>query len=262
MPLFDFKVALMALALITPRTFVCLAILPGFGTRTLVGMARNAMVIAIALPAVVPTYVAIVEAPPDLVAIVIITLKEGMVGVILGTMLAFPIWIIQSAGTIIDIQRTPIQNHNQNVSQDQDASTLGAFILQAAVIVMIEAGLYLALTKTLLDSYSYWPVVQLTSPIGSAQFDVILQRAGSFLGFVVIYTAPVIIPLLLVELAFAVMGIFAPTMQVSYAASPIKSLTALFVLLVYWSTLSHYISGDFSHQLDLIRALYQRPEPN
>ncbi len=262
MPLLDFKVALMALALITPRTFVCLAILPGFGTRTLVGMARNAMVIAIALPAVVPTYFAIIDTPPDLVAMVIITFKEGMVGILLGTMLAFPIWIIQSAGSIIDLQRTPIQNHNQNVSQDQDASALGAFILQAAVIVMIEAGLYLALTKTLLDSYAYWPVVNLASPLGSVQFDMIMQRAGSFLSFVVIYTMPVIIPLLLVELAFAVMGVFAPSLQVSYAASPIKSLTALFVLLVYWSTLSHYISGDFSHQLDLIRELYQRPAPN
>lgn len=262
MPLLDAKVAMMALALITPRALVCLAILPGFGTRTLVGMARNAMVIAIALPAVVPTYFAIKDAPPDLVAVVMITLKEGIIGLMLGTLLAFPIWIIQSAGSIIDLQRTPIQTQNLNVSQDQDASALGAFILQAAVIVMIEAGLYLALTKTLLDSYAFWPVLSLESPIGAAQFDVIMQRVGSFLTFVVIYTTPVIIPLLLVELAFAVMGVFAPSMQVSYAASPIKSLTALFVLLVYWSTLSHYISNDFSHQLDLIRALYQRPGSN
>ncbi len=257
--LIELKTLLVALALITPRAFVCLAILPGFGTRTLVGIARNAVAIAIALPAIVPTYLAVKEAPPDFVMAAVLAFKEGVIGVIIGTMLAVPIWVIQSVGSFIDLQRTPVQTQNLNVSIDQDASALGALLLQAAVIVMIEAGLYLALTKTLLDSYGAWPVMNLTPPLEQAQMEVIIQRAGDFLGYVVIYATPVLIPLLLIELAFAMMGVFAPSMQVSPAASPVKSLVGLLVLLLYWSTLSHYVSGDFSHHLDLIRSLYQRP---
>jgi type III secretion protein T len=257
--LVEIKTFLLALTLIVPRGFVCLAILPGFGTRTLVGVPRNAVSMAIALPAVLPTYFALKETPPDLLLAMILAFKEGILGVILGTLMAIPIWVIQSVGSIIDLQRTPIQTQNLNPSQDQDASALGSLILQAAVIVMIEAGLYLAMTRTLLDSYAAWPVVNLTPPLDQAQLAVVLKRAGDFLSYVVLYTAPVIIPLLLIEAAFAMLAVFAPSVQVSQYASPIKCLVALIVLLMYWNILSHYVSGDFSHQLDLIRSLYQRP---
>jgi type III secretion protein T len=260
--LIEVKALLLSLALITPRAFVCLAILPGFGTRTLVGIARNAVAIAIALPAVIPTYLVVRETPPDLVVGVVLAFKEGVIGALIGVLLAIPIWVIQSVGSFIDLQRTPVLTQNLNVSQDQDASALGALILQAAVIVMIEAGLYLALTKTLLDSYGAWPVMNLIPPFEQAQMGVLIQRAGEFLSYVVIYATPVLIPLLLIELGFALMGVFAPSMQVSPAASPIKSLVGLLVLLLYWGTLSHYISGDFSQQLDLIRSLYLRPSTN
>lgn len=255
----DIKTLLVALALITPRAFVCLAILPGFGTRTLVGVARNAVAIAIALPAVVPTYLAVQAAPPDLVMAMVLAFKEGALGVLIGTLLAIPIWVVQSCGSFIDLQRTPVLTQNLNVSQDQDASALGALLLQAAVLVMIEAGLYLAMTRTLLDSYAAWPVVSLVPPLEQAQMVEVVRRFGDFMASVVVYATPVLIPLLLIELAFALLGVFAPSMQVSPAASPVKSLVGLFVLLVYWGAWSHYIGGDFSRQLDLIRSLYQRP---
>lgn len=255
--LIDLKTLLVALALITPRAFVCLAILPGFGTRTLVGIARNAVAMAIALPAVVPTYLAVREAPPDLVMGMVLAFKEGALGVLIGTLLAIPVWVIQSVGSFVDLQRTPVLTQNLNVSQDQDASALGALLLQAAVLVMIEAGLYLAMTRTLLDSYAAWPVVDLAPPLERAQMAELVRRAGEFLASVVVYSTPVVIPLLLVELAFALLGVFAPSMQVSPAASPVKSLVGLFVLLVYWSSLAHHVGGDFSRQLDLLRSLYR-----
>ena len=129
--LIEVKALLLSLALITPRAFVCLAILPGFGTRTLVGIARNAVAIAIALPAVIPTYLVVRETPPDLVVGVVLAFKEGVIGALIGVLLAIPIWVIQSVGSFIDLQRTPVLTQNLNVSQDQDASALGALILQA-----------------------------------------------------------------------------------------------------------------------------------
>lgn len=253
------KTLLISLALITPRAFVCMAILPGFGTRTLVGMMRNAVSMAVALPAIIPTYAAVQELPPDLIMAMVFAFKEAALGAILGTMLALPIWVIQSVGSVIDLQRTPVLTQNINPSQDQDASALGTLLLQAAVLIMIEAGLYLALTKTLLDSYAAWPVLSLSPPFDLSQMEQITQRFGDFLGHVVIYAAPVMIPLLLVEFAFSLLGVFAPSLQVSTAASPVKSLVALLILLLYWGTLAHFVGSDFSHQLDLIRSLYIKP---
>jgi type III secretion protein T len=257
--IFEVKTALMALALIVPRSFVCFAILPGFGTRTLVGMARNSVCMAIALPAVVPTFYALQDAPPDFTMVLIIAFKEGLIGALIGTLLAVPIWVVQSMGSIIDLQRTPVQTQNLNASIDQDASGLGAFLLQAAVVVMIQAGLFMAMSKTLLDSYGVWPVMHFAPPLEYVHMQEIIKRFGELMTYVVVYASPVMIPLLLVEMGFAVLGVFAANLQVSTAASPIKSLLGLFVILVYWATLSHYITGDFARQLDLIKTLFLLP---
>jgi type III secretion protein T len=72
----------------------------------------------------------------------------------------------------------------------------------------------------------------------------------------VLYTAPLIVPLLLVEMAFAMVGQAAPQMQVSTLASPVKCLVGMIVLLLYWNSLSQHVSGDFARQLDLVASLY------
>lgn len=254
--LFEINTALMALALITPRVFVCLSVLPGFGTRTLTGMSKTAVCIAIALPAVVPTYLALDAAPPPVALAGVWAFKEAAIGLVLGMLLAIPIWVLQCVGSLYDLQRTPVQVANTNPSQDQDASATGALLLQAGVLVMIEAGLFLNFIRVLLDSYAAWPVASLAPSVLDVPMNEIVLRFGAFMTWVVLYTAPLIVPLLLVEMAFAMVGQAAPQMQVSTLASPIKCLVGMIVLLLYWPSLSQHVSGDFARQLDLVSSLY------
>lgn len=254
-PILALNLALLALALVTPRAFVCLAILPGFGTRTLVGVARNAVAMALVLPAALPTYLALQQARFDLLGFAAIALKEATIGVFLGVLLSMPIWALQSVGSFFDLQRTPVQVQNVSASMDQDASATGALLVQAGMLVMIEAGLYLGLTTVLLDSYGLWPVL---SPLPTAlqvPAAELVARVGGFIGSIVVYTAPLLLPLILVELGFAVLGTFAQGLQVSALASPVKCVLGTAVLVWYWPTLAHHVAGDFSHQLDLVAAL-------
>jgi type III secretion protein T len=252
----ELKTALLALALVMPRAFVCFAILPGFGTRTFTGIMRTAVSLGIALPAVVPTYIAVSAAPPIAALAGLWAFKEALIGLVLGTLLAIPIWVLQSVGSIYDLQRTPIQVSNTNPSQDQDASATGAVLLQAGVLVLIEAGLFLNFVRVLLDSYVAWPVASLTPRLLEAPPHELIQRVGLFAMHILLYTAPLLVPLLMVELAFAMLGQAAPQLQVSTSAAPVKCLVGMLVLVLYWATLSHHIASDFSRQLDLVAALY------
>jgi type III secretion protein T len=252
----DVQLALIALALVTPRAYVCLVILPGFGTRTLVGIARNAVGMAIALPAALPTYLALQsDVRGSLLLFAAISLKEALVGAFIGVLLAIPIWVLQSVGSIFDMQRTPVQVQNVSPSIDQDASATGSVLLQAGVLVMIEAGLFLGLTRVMQESYGLWPVLSPLPAFLDVPMAEFLQRVGAFMGSVVVYTAPLLLPFLLVELAFAVVGTFAQGMQVSTLASPVKCVLGMAVLVMYWPTLAHFVAGDFSRQLDLVAAM-------
>lgn len=247
--LVDIQTFLVALALTVPRTAVCLAILPGFSGRTLQGQMRNAVAFAIALPAVAPAFLTLQNSTPGLLVAAALALKEAGIGLLLGVLLSIPLWVAQSIGSILDSQRSPIQIQS-NV--DQDASVMGSVLLQAVVLVMIQAGLFVALVRILIDSYGLWPALSLTPPFEPGHLDLLIKRFGEFFWHIAVYGGPVIMPLLMVDFGLAVIGIFAANLQVSFLSAPIKSLVGLFILLVYWPIFSHYVAGDFAHMLDFV----------
>ncbi|NHZ32679.1 EscT/YscT/HrcT family type III secretion system export apparatus protein [Massilia rubra] len=247
--LVDLQTFLVAMALTLPRSAVCLAILPGFGTRTLQGMMRNAVAFAIALPALAPTFLSLQQSTPGLLVAAMLALKEAGIGLLLGVMMAIPLWVAQSIGSILDTQRSPIQIQS---NLDQDASALGAMLLQATVVMMIEAGLFLALVRILVDSYGLWPALNLAPPFEPGHLDLLLKRFGEFFWHVAVYGGPVIMPLLMIDFGVAIIGIFAGNLQVSFISAPLKCVAGLFILLVYWPIFSHYVAGDFARMLELI----------
>jgi type III secretion protein T len=253
--LVDLQSLFVTLALITPRTLVCLTILPGLSIRSM-GSMRAAIAIAIALPAALPTFLYVQETPPGYILSAILAGKEAAIGLLIGTIVSIPVWVAGSIGSIADRQRIPIMIQSLS-STDKDASALGGVMLQALILVMIQAGLYVALTRILIESFAAWPAFDLLPPFELAHLDVLLMRFGEFFWYVVVYGAPIIIPLLLIDLAFALLGVFSPQLQVMHVSSPVKSLAGLFLLLVYWSTFSHYVAGDFSHMLDFTAGLLQ-----
>lgn len=255
--LVDIQTLLVTIALITPRALVCLSILPGFSLRSLTGIMRNAVAIAIALPAALPTYAFVQETPPDYFLAGLLCMKEAAIGLLLGVVMSIPIWAAESVGNILDTQRSPIQIQPNNASFDRDASALGAMLLQAVVLVMIEAGLFVMLARILMESYGPWPAFNLMPPFEPGHLDVLVKRFAELLWHVVVYGGPVLIPLLLIDLAFALLGVFASNLQVSSVSSPIKSVVGLFILLVYWPTFSHYVAGDFARILDFSATLLQ-----
>jgi type III secretion protein T len=255
--LLDLQSVLITLSLITPRALVCLVILPGFSLRTLTGIARNGVAIAMALPAALPTYYFVQHAPPDFFMAGVLALKECAIGLLLGITMSMPVWVAQSIGSIVDAQRSPIQIQANNASLDSDASALGGMLVQAVVLVLVQSGLFLALARILIESYGIWPCFDLMPPFQPGHMEELLKRLSAFFWNIVVYGGPVLIPLMLIDFGFAIIGVFASGLQVSFASSPIKSLMGLFILLVYWPTFSHYMAADFAGMRDLAAGLLQ-----
>ncbi|SFV13938.1 EscT/YscT/HrcT family type III secretion system export apparatus protein [Pseudoduganella namucuonensis] len=255
--LIDINNAAISMALIAPRSIVCLMILPGFGLSVLQGAARYLAAMAIVLPAALPTFHYVQAAPPDFIVAAVLAFKEAMVGLLLGVMLSVPFWVVQSVASIFDSQRAAVQVQANNASVDRDASALGGMLLQATMIVMMQAGLFVALARILIESYGLWPAFSFTPPFEPGHVTVLIKRFGEFFWHVIVYGAPVMIPLIFIEFAFAMVGVFASNLQVSSMSAPIKSLVGMFVLLAFWPTFSHYIAGDFSRLLDIVAELLQ-----
>jgi type III secretion protein T len=243
-------------ALTTPRILVCLAIVPGFGLNVMTGLAKNAAAMAFALPACLPTFLYLKKTPPDFLTGSALMFKEAMVGLMLGVMMAIPFWVVQSVGAILERQRSPIQIPESSGSA-RDSSGIGLLLLQAVVLMMVQAGLLLALARILVESYAAWPAYTLTPPFELDHLKELIKRFGEMFWYIVVYGGPLLIPLLMVDFAFALISVFAGNLQLSSAASGIKSILGMLLALAYWPTLSHYVSGDFARLLDIAAELLQ-----
>lgn len=260
--LLDLQTVLVTIGLITPRALVCLSILPGFCLRNLTGVMRNAVAIALVLPAALPTFLFVQNSPPDYFTVCLLLIKEAAIGLLFGTVMSIPVWVAESIGSILDTQRSPIQNQMNNASVDRDASALGAMLLQAVIIVMIQAGLFVMLCRILIESYAAWPAFSLLPPFETAQFDVVVKQFADLLWHIVVYGGPILIPLMLIDVGFSIVGSFAPNLQISALSSPVKCVVGMFILLVYWPIFSHYVVGDFAHILDFSTSLLQASSQN
>jgi type III secretion protein T len=74
----------------------------------------------------------------------------------------------------------------------------------------------------------------------------------------VLFAAPMLAIVLLVDFVFSLMGVFAPQLQTYFAAFPIKSLAALVVLALYAGVLLDHAEGHLRDVLKRETDLLQR----
>jgi type III secretion protein T len=168
--------------------------------------------------------------PPDLVALVI---KECVLGLLIALPVACPFWAISAVGVLTDNQRGANAAQQVTPFSHADASLLGAGLLQALVVTLCASGAFKAIYELLLQSFEVWPVLQLVPDSAQFGWEMSVARFDEFLVKTLLYAAPLIAIVLLVDFAFALMSVFAPQLQTYFAAMPVKSLAAISLLSVY-----------------------------
>jgi type III secretion protein T len=112
------------------------------------------------------------------------------------------------------------------------------------------------LTQVIWDSYLVWsPTVWFPLP-GADGFGVFLGLLGEMFMHMMLYAAPFIGLLLLVEFALALLSLYSPQLQVFVLAMPAKSLVGLGFLLFYLPTLWDAMTGRLSRYGEIRHLLH------
>jgi type III secretion protein T len=246
--LVDLSQALLKSAVLSmPRLFVCIAIVPLFPSSVFSRTLRIAVAIGLGAPVGAGVFHQLGQQPHiDLVALV---LKECLLGLLLGMAFAAPFWAVEAAGTLTDNQRGANAAQQVTPFAQADASALGSALLQALTVFMAATGAFGALYQFLLFTFEAWPVLQPVPDVAQFSFEHSVSRFGEFLLTALLYAAPMLAIVLLVDFVFALMGVFAPQLQTYFAAFPIKSLAAIGVLALYVMTLLSHGEGYFREVL-------------
>ena len=263
-PQIAFLEYLPSLAIAMARLYPCFFLVPAFCFQHVRGMPRHAIVFSLALIPVPGIHHTLSGMDYSLLAIGALVLKEAVLGFLLGMLLSMPFWLFDSVGALLDTQRGALIGGQLNPSLGPDATPIGHMFKQLSIfLLMVTLGLG-SLTQVIWDSYLIWPAA-LWFPAPAADGPgVFLTLLGDTFTHMVLYAAPFIALLLMVEFAVALLSLYSPQLQVFVLSMPAKSLAGLCFLLLYLPQLQALIVarmsllGDLEHALAL---LFKMPSP-
>lgn len=231
--------ALICLSLAVPRIHLALMFVPIMALKETQGLVRSGIVLAVSLPIAVSNYYSLDISEIGTIGVMFLMLKEAAIGIVLGYLLSLPFNLFISVGAIIDNQRGATSGQAVDPTLGNTA-LLGAFMQKAFVIVLIEAGTFGLIFGLVIDTYVLWPSWQFyPQPLLSGQ-ELIIEYFSVMTQKVMLYVLPILVVMLLIDLAFAILGLFSPQLQVYFLSMPAKSVVGLLCLALYATTLFYY----------------------
>ncbi|AHC33376.1 MULTISPECIES: type III secretion system export apparatus subunit SctT [unclassified Pseudomonas] len=253
-----------SLVIAMARIYPCAILVPAFCFQHIRGMPRHVIVMVVALMPAPGIHAALAGADYSLLMIGALVLKEAVLGLLLGVLLSMPFWLFESVGALLDNQRGALTGGQINPSLGPDATPIGHMFKQLAIfLLMVTLGLGV-LTQVIWDSYLIWPPTAWWPVPAVNGFGEFLGLLGDTFMHMMLYAAPFITVLLLLEFGVALLSLYSPQLQVSSLAMPVKCLAGLAFLLLYLPLLQDLIMGrmsllgDLKHSLGL---MFQGAQP-
>lgn len=232
-----------SVAIAMARLYPCVYLIPAFCFQHVRGMPRHVIVFSLALIPAPGIHHNLAGLDYSLLAISGLILKEAVLGFLLGMLLSMPFWMFESVGALLDNQRGALIGGQLNPSLGPDATPVGHLFKELSVfLLMVTLGLG-SLTHVIWDSYLIWPATLWFPAVAEDGGSVFLGLLNDTLTHMLLYAAPFIALLLMIEFAIALLSLYSPQLQVFVLSMPAKSLAGLGFLLLYLPLLEDLIVG-------------------
>ncbi|WP_294641449.1 type III secretion system export apparatus subunit SctT [uncultured Aureimonas sp.] len=231
---------IIALILTLPRIYAFMSVSQLLADTAVPRLPKVAAILSLSVIAVPINYAYVDAFDRTVPSFALYLLKEYAIGFVLGYIVGWIFWAVQSAGAFIDNQRGAAIAASIDPLQGHETSPLGILFSQAFLTYVYTVGAMLPILGLLYQSYEIWPATR-GVPVLSPEFpELALAVADNALRVMVVIAGPVVAIMFLAEFALAMVSRFAPQVQVFILAMPIKSGLAILILIFYFSRLLPY----------------------
>jgi type III secretion protein T len=231
--------------------------LPLFANETVPALVRNSIFIGMGLVSLA------LQPPFDMTAVsatgwVAIFAKEAFVGLIIGFFFGSVLWSLEAAGQIIDTKVGATMAQIVDPLSGHQTSLNGAFLGRLANIVFIFSGGLSLIMRVLIESYALWPIaapMPALDPRGLALFEA---EFGRMMVLAVLFAAPVLTVLFIIDLALGLVNRFAQQLNVFTLSLSIKAFAATVIILLLVSSYTLAIARDVTSRPEVLHGLLER----
>ena len=224
---------LMAIGIGMARPMGLALVVPVF-TRMDVGLPiRAGFAMALALPNFPPLLHMLQMNPPPTMRLAFLGAKEAVAGILLGLLFGLPIWAMQSAGELLDTQRSaPSSGGNDPGTGGQMSGTAGLISTTASTLFVVAGGLG-TMAAAIYSCFSIWPLLRMSPHIAPGATGVALAMLDQFTSVMVMTAAPIMLAMLMADAAVILVGKAVPKLGIFDIAATLRNLVFVGAMVLY-----------------------------
>jgi type III secretory pathway component EscT len=238
---------LVALGLGAARAIPIAWLVPAFGGRSLPLAARLGLGLVLAMlgwPYLMTAAAAPALAELGVLGWGLLAAREVLIGATVGWVVALAFRAAEAAGGLADVARGAGLAEPSSLSSNDSSSPLGALYWLSAVVIFLELGGLGRLASALARSYQAIPIgagatagaTSAHAGMGAA-LELVVVASARLVESAVGLAAPVIVALLLADLALAAVARLTPRVPIHFAAMPARALLGVGVVLLGFGAL-------------------------
>ena len=242
---------ILAAAFALARMLAMMVVFPVFDRLGVTGFIRNSIALVISIP-IIPMIAAHLDGEQlSLGLIAALLLKEVIVGLIVGVVLAVPLYAAEVAGDVLDLQRGSSSASLSDPLGSTQSNITGTLLALIVIALYFASGCFDLTLRAIYDSYGIWPVRRILPLLSREAGGLLLSLLDTVVATGVMLVGPIVVCLLLVDLLFALIARAAPSLQPFYLSMTVKNLVFSLVLVLYGAFLIGYMKNGLVVFLDV-----------
>jgi len=238
LPGYDAETVLSLGLLTAARLIPIVSVSPFFGSKAIPNVAKIFLIIclvAIFLPA---NMLNLHKAIPYSLDYMGYLLKELLIGYMLGFLAAFPFFIVQSSGSLIDHMRGSSSLQVTDPSTQNQTGPLGILYNYVLILAFYALDGPFLLFQAVINSYQVLPITEMIPSAFFAKsipfWKLFVSLFSKLMQLALQLAAPSLVGILMAEMFLGIANRLSPNVQIVFLGIPIKSWLGVALLLLAW----------------------------
>jgi len=217
------------LGLSTLRLYTAFLVMPATSDQVIQGPMRNGMCMVLGF------FVAWGQ-PADLMStfsmftLMAVLLKEALIGVMLGIAFGVVFWVAQGVGALVDTAAGYNNVQLTNPLSGEQSTPVSNLLTQLVISGFYMLGGMVVCVGLLFQSFRWWPLATLAPALTAGLEDFLKFQIHGYFNTVVKVAAPIMLILVLIDLAFGLIAKTADKLEPNNLSQPIKGAVAILML--------------------------------
>jgi type III secretion protein T len=250
-PFQPFQPYLVATAFALARMLSMMMVFPVFDRLGVTGFLRNTIAVVVAIPLIPMIREHLGDEQLGLGVVVALLLKEIVVGLVVGLVLAVPLYAAEAAGDITDQARGSSQGTLSDPQGSSQTTLTGTLLVLVIIALYFASGCFDLTLRAVYDSYGIWPVRRLLPLFSREAAGLLLSLLDTLFRTGLLLVGPIVVAMLLVDLLFALVSRAAPSLQAFVLSMGVKNIVFALMLVLYSVFLIGYMKNGLVVFLDV-----------